>query len=271
MRRMRDKIATNSVDFFIGFYYRKQRIFINIDFSQEDKFDFHSQGNSIIIVFSMILKLVASVSIISLVGVHAFGLDGSPGTTVPENLPHTSSLSADSAGMDPEVRRIYLSMIQPEQIPLVTDSGRFIVSSVESYDVGAAGISGCSFIARKNIISLTTAFGAPHSWMAQGDANDLIRFGRHNRTLTSFSNKKLIIEALNARKDTFVETVFDVYRHVPNRTYALQGHRVAVFLGEDEKWYILDTIDGQKTRTPQLFETYLANDVDNAEWFVRFP
>lgn len=44
-----------------------------------------------------------------------------------------------------------------------------------------------------------------------------------------------------------------------------------MFLGEDEQWYVLDPIDGTKTRAPQLFETYLANDVDNAEWFVRFP
>lgn len=124
--------------------------------------------------------------------------------------------------MDPEVRRIYLSTISPEQIPLVTDSGRFIVSSVESYDVGAADISGCSFIARKNILSLVSAFGLNVSWMPQGDANDLIRFGRHNRTLTPFSEKKNIIEALNQRKDAFVETVFDVYRHVPTRSYALQ-------------------------------------------------
>ncbi len=112
----------------------------------------------------MILKLVASIGIISLVGVHAFGLDASPSTTVSENLLHISPSqigsfpSSETGGMDPEVRRIYLSMIPPEQEPLVTDSGRFIVSSVESYDVGTV-ISSCSFIARKNIISLLTALG----------------------------------------------------------------------------------------------------------------
>jgi len=46
---------------------------------------------------------------------------------------------------------------------------------------------------------------------------------------------------------------------------------VAVFLGDDNLWYILDPIDEEKSPKPQLFTTYLANDVDNAEWFARFP
>ncbi len=218
----------------------------------------------------MIHKLVASIGIMSLVGVQVFGLDTSSSAIVSGNPSYTNDSPSASGGMSPEVRRIYLSMIAPEQAPLVTDSGRFIVSSVQSYDVGTV-ISSCSFIARKNIIALLAALGMTNSWVAQGDANDLIQYGRFNRTLTSFKDKKSIIEALNQRKTDFVETVFDVYRHVPTRSYAMQGHRVAVFLGDDEKWYILDPIDGEKTTAPQLFETYLAHDVDNAEWLIRFP
>lgn len=206
----------------------------------------------------------------SLVGAQVFGLDTSSSAIVSGNSSYTNDSPSASGGMSPEVRRIYLSMIAPEQAPLVTDSGRFIVSSVQSYDVGTV-ISSCSFIARKNIIALLAALGMTNSWVAQGDANDLIQYGRFNRTLTSFKDKKSIIEALNQRKTDFVETVFDVYRHVPTRSYAMQGHRVAVFLGDDEKWYILDPIDGEKTTAPQLFETYLAHDVDNAEWLIRFP
>jgi hypothetical protein len=56
--------------------------------------------------------------------------------------------------------------------------------------------------------------GLPIPWMAQGDANDLIRFGRINNTLTSFTDKEVLIHALDERRDTYIETVFDVYRHV---------------------------------------------------------
>jgi|GEM_PF-3219092 len=113
--------------------------------------------------------------------------------------------------------------------------------------------------------------GIPVPWMAQGDASDLIRFGRINNTLTSFTDKTAMINALNERRDVYVETVFDVYRFVSRRSAALQAHRVAVFLGEDDEWYILDPIDGEKTREPQLFKTYLKNDTDDAEWLVRLP
>lgn len=107
--------------------------------------------------------------------------------------------------------------------------------------------------------------------IAQGDASDLIRFGRFNKTLTSFTDKNALLDALNDRRDVSVETVFDVYRFVSRRSAALQAHRVAVFLGEDDEWYILDPIDGEKTREPQLFKTYLKNDIDEAEWLVRLP
>lgn len=43
-----------------------------------------------------------------------------------------------------------------------------------------------------------------------------------------------------------------------------------MFLGDDNEWYILDPLDGKKTREPQLFSEFLANDVE-AEWLVRFP
>lgn len=91
-----------------------------------------------------------------------------------------------------------------------------------------------------------------------------------NNTLTSFSDKKAFLDALDERRKERFETVFDVYRHVATRSYAYQGHRVTVFLGDDDRWYILDPLDGEKTMTPQALETYLQNDVE-AEWLVRFP
>lgn len=44
-----------------------------------------------------------------------------------------------------------------------------------------------------------------------------------------------------------------------------------MFRGDDGQWYILDPVDGKKTRKPQLFSEFLKNDTDDAEWFVRFP
>lgn len=172
--------------------------------------------------------------------------------------------------MSPEVRLMHMRVQKPSKIPTVLENGRVVVSTVESYDVNAKNVSPCSFTARHNLMSILSAMGISSPWMAQGDAHDLIRFGRFNRTLTSFTDKNELIEALNQRRDQHVETVFDVYRFVTKRSYALQAHRVAVFLGDDEQWYILDPIDGKKTREPQLFTEYLANDVE-AEWLVRLP
>lgn len=173
--------------------------------------------------------------------------------------------------MSHELRLMHLAIQEPEKIPTVLENGRIIVSSVESYDVAARGVSPCSFTARHNIIALLNAMNIPTPWMAQGDASDLIRFGRINNTLTSFTDKTALIDALNQRKDEYIETVFDVYRFVARRSPSLQAHRVAVFLGNDEQWYILDPLDGKKTREPQLFTEYLANDTDEAEWLVRLP
>lgn len=131
-------------------------------------------------------------------------------------------------------------------------------------------MSSCSFLARHNLLFLLDAMGVSPTWMAQGDANDLIRFGRFNGTLTSFTEKQAFLDALDSRKNDHMETVFDVYRFVATRSYDLQSHRVAVFLGDDEEWYLLDTIDGAKTTEPQLLKTYLENDVE-AEWLVRLP
>jgi len=181
------------------------------------------------------------------------------------------SSAAPQGGMSPEVRLMHLRVQKPSKIPTVLENGRIVVSTVESYDVNSKSVSPCSFTARHNLLNLLGAMGLPNpSWMPQGDAHDLIRFGRFKRTLTSFTDKKALIEALNERRDQHVETVFDVYRFVTKRSYALQAHRVAVFLGDDEQWYILDPIDGKKTREPQLFTEYLANDAE-AEWLVRLP
>jgi hypothetical protein len=159
---------------------------------------------------------------------------------------------------------------QPHKIPTVLENGRILVPTVESYDVYMTGVSACSLIARNNIVQLLTAMGITLPPVAQGDAHDLIRSGRSNNILQSFTDKKILLDTLNVRRDEHVETVFDVYRFVAHRPYDLQAHRVAVFLGEDEEWYILDTLDGKKTRKPQLFREYLDADVD-AEWLVRIP
>lgn len=88
----------------------------------------------------------------------------------------------------------------------------------------------CSFIARRNLAAFTDTLHIYSPFIAQGDANDLIRFGRINNTLTSFIDHAALIEELNFRKVNSFETVFDIYRHVPTRTYALQGHRATLFL-----------------------------------------
>lgn len=172
--------------------------------------------------------------------------------------------------MDPEVRLIHLNVEKPTKIPTVLENGRIVIATVESYNVDVDGVSACSFTARNNITQILNAMGLSTPWLAQGDAHDLIRFGRSNNTLSSFTDKTLLLAALNDRRDEHVETVFDMYRFVSQRSYDLQAHRVAVFLGEDEQWYILDPIDGKKTRNPQLFTEYLKNDVE-AEWLVRLP
>ena len=176
-------------------------------------------------------------------------------------------------GMDPTIRRIYSSMVQPDFQPIRADNGGFVVSSIESYTVSDEWVKpiSCSFIARRNLAVFAEAFHMYAPFIAQGDANDLIKFGRANNTLTSFFDHKALIDELNKRKLNSFETVFDAYRHVPTRSHALQGHRATLFLGDDDRWYILDPIDGGKTIRPQLFEEYMKNDVDNAEWLVRFP
>jgi hypothetical protein len=188
-----------------------------------------------------------------------------------DNWEWSSVISETFQGNIPSATRsIYASVSQPHKIPTVLENGRILVPTVESYDVYMTGVSACSLIARNNIVQLLTAMGITLPPVAQGDAHDLIRSGRSNNILQSFTDKKILLDTLNVRRDEHVETVFDVYRFVAHRPYDLQAHRVAVFLGEDEEWYILDTLDGKKTRKPQLFREYLDADVD-AEWLVRIP
>lgn len=130
-------------------------------------------------------------------------------------------------------------------------------------------MSACSFIARNNVTQLLEVMNIAPESIARGDANTLIQLGRAYNTLTSFQ-KDTLLTALDERHDTHVETVFDVYRFVARRPEYLQGHRIAIFLGDDGEWYILDPLDGKKTREPQLFSEFLAEDVE-AEWLVRFP
>ncbi len=131
-------------------------------------------------------------------------------------------------GMSPEVREIYSSLVRPEKTPTMLPDGRFVVSSVESFSV-TTPISSCSFIARNNLDMLLKTMKVDHPWIAQGDASDLILYGRLNKTLASFS-KEEIIPALEKRYRENFETLFDVYRFVPERSYALQSHRTVVFL-----------------------------------------
>lgn len=55
--------------------------------------------------------------------------------------------------MDPTVRRMYLSIIEPSIEPKIGDNGGFIVNSVESYTLYDETIKplSCSLIARKNL------------------------------------------------------------------------------------------------------------------------
>ena len=146
----------------------------------------------------MVRNLIVSVSLIILLGNISYG-DTTSDT--PEIIPHSTesiqtasepkiieprfSLDALSpvvpekqGGMDPTVRRIYLSMVQPEIQPTLSNNGGFLLSTVESYTVSDEGVKpiSCSFIARQNLGALLDAYRiyAPH--IAQGDANDLIRF-----------------------------------------------------------------------------------------------
>lgn len=123
--------------------------------------------------------------------------------------------------MDPTLRRVYLAMVPPSKTPIVADNGGFDVSSIESFTVDI-GISSCSFITRKNLLALLEKLEISDPWVAQGDALDLIHFGKVNNTLTSFTDKNMIIPALNQRRADFFETVFDIYRYVPTRSRALQ-------------------------------------------------
>lgn len=160
---------------------------------------------------------------------------------------------------------------QPTQYPQVTRDGRFVPSSIESYSVWARHIQACSFIARHNINMLLDAMGRGGQWVAQGDAHDLIRFGLLGHKFLEFTDKNRLISTLDNRFKNQLETVFDIYRYVSNRSYALQSHRVAVFLWDDNNWYVLDPDDGKRTRIPQLFSEYLRNDVEWATWYIRVP
>jgi hypothetical protein len=170
----------------------------------------------------------------------------------------------------PEEETVVLTPRVPIKQPTILDNGSVVVASVESYDIREKSVSACSYIARNNIVLLLESMGVPSTDIARGDANDLIRSGRIYGTLTSFTQKEALLDALTERHNAYVETVFDVYRFVGRRPPGLQWHRVAVFLWDDNEWYILDPLDGKKTREPQLFREFLANDVE-AEWLVRFP
>lgn len=177
-----------------------------------------------------------------------------------------------------------VKLVQPIQQPIFTGAGRVILSSVSSYKNAGeeTDITVCSMIARKNLDMLLMHLGGSIHQIYQGNATDLIIRGMSERTLKSFDTKKSLIAALNERKDTHIETVFDVYRrNVPTleieqwdldiRRFFEQGHRAVVFLADDEQWYILDTIDGKKTEKPQLLTDYLPNNFNEKQWFIRMP
>ncbi len=102
------------------------------------------------------------------------------------------------------------------------DNGTIVVSSVESYTIAEKSVSACSFIARNNIVQLLEAMNVSPDMIARGDANELIRFGRADNTLTSFTVKEDFLMALEVRHEAYMETVFDVYRFVARRPERLQ-------------------------------------------------
>lgn len=117
---------------------------------------------------------------------------------------------------------VRLTPIKPIKTPEVRDNGTLVVSSIASYDIAEKNVSACSFIARNNIIQLLEAMNVASDMIARGDANDLIRFGKINETLTSFVDKNILLQALDERYEEHVETVFDVYRFVARRSERLQ-------------------------------------------------
>jgi hypothetical protein len=159
---------------------------------------------------------------------------------------------------------------KPTKTPVILSNGSIVVASVESYDTVEDTVSACSFIARNNIAFLLESMEVPPHFIARGDASRLIELGRVYGALDSYYDKSSLLNALDVRKKEHGETVFDVYRFVESRPVEIQWHRVAVFLWDDNNWYILDPLDGKKTRNPQLFSEFLAEDV-TAEWLVRIP
>ncbi len=122
----------------------------------------------------------------------------------------------------PEEETVVLTPRVPIKQPTILDNGKIVVDSVESYDIVEKSVSACSYIARNNIVLLLESMGIPSAEIARGDANDLIRSGRIYGTLTSFTDKEALLGALTERHDTYVETVFDVYRFVARRPEYLQ-------------------------------------------------
>jgi hypothetical protein len=108
-------------------------------------------------------------------------------------------------------------------------------------------------------------------WVARGDADILIEKWRKNKSLSQFLRKSDLIHALNERMALYSETVFDFYRYVPERPREIGYHRAIIFLWDDEKWYILDPIDGMETTSPQDFLSYIDADPHHAEWFLQIP
>lgn len=192
---------------------------------------------------------------------------------IPNTVPQSDSLQGElpiiPIDIDAEKEVLFVEM--PTKTPVVTDDGRFVVSSVESYSVGKTdNRTSCSFIARNNLQELLTAMGIINtSGLPRWDAKDLIQKGIFWKTVQAFENPENIFEVLDTRNRDFFETVFDAYRYVPTRSPEIQFHRVAFFRGDDDIWYILDPADGKMTTQPQDLRTYISESPQNAQWFLR--
>jgi hypothetical protein len=129
---------------------------------------------------------------------------------------------------------------------------------------------------------LVSQLGNGHHRIFQGDAAELIAYGLINKTIQAFDDRATLMALLEERKTNNIETVFDAYRQNTNsltmerpdergRGFFMQGHRVVIFLADDEQWYVLDPIDGTKAITPQLLSSYLPEHFDTKQWFLRVP
>jgi hypothetical protein len=195
---------------------------------------------------------------------------GTFGLTGEGMVSHEEAFQRQQQSIIREASWMWLDVIPPDRRPAITTDGRFFVSSVVSYDDPGKNIQHCSLVARMNLMSLLGAFDQfDAKIVARGDAVDLIQKWRKLESLKGFSDPGDMIEYLNVRYDLYGETIFDAYRHYPRRSHYYQWHRVALFLWDDNEWYVMDPLDGKQTIVPQKLSEYLPEDFKRFTWYVR--